>query len=524
MTYMIINFFQINLLTLTFQKIKMKIAVEGCAHGDLNKIYDTILNIQENEKIKVDLLICCGDFQSVRNQEDMLSMAVPPKYREMKDFHEYYNGQRKAPILTLFIGGNHEAATYLWELPYGGWVAENIYYLGYAGVVNFAGLRIGGQTGIFKFHDYGKGHFEKPPFNENSKRSFYHVRSCDTAKLKLLSGNPMDIFLSHDWPKNIYNFGNKEQLMRFKPFLRDEIESCTLGSNSAEDLLHTLKPKNWFSAHMHARFTAEVSHNNGTSTRFLALDKCLPRRKFLEVIDFPEATADHTLKHDPYWICVLKSTEQTSFKRSFTVDLPEELKPSHFDVEKFIEVHPDLTVTSFIKSKPGINPQTEDFCQRFELSNPCQSSSNVQQSKPLSSSVSSTRKLDLPKPKMNLPKSALKDEFQEIKRNSDPSDLDATNDDDFSDLVNPISSMNPSEIDVSGQTSSECESSDSEDEKKPGFPAINDSGIFSSVTETSAHYKSDSVTESSTEGTPSPVKKQKLIRRNQNLYTPMNDE
>jgi hypothetical protein len=32
------------------------------------------------------------------------------------------------------VGGNHEASNYLQELPYGGWVAPNIYYLGYAGL------------------------------------------------------------------------------------------------------------------------------------------------------------------------------------------------------------------------------------------------------------------------------------------------------------------------------------------------------------------------------------------------------
>lgn len=42
----------------------------------------------------------------------------------------YYSGEKKAPILTIFIGGNHEASNYLQELPYGGWVAPNIYYMG----------------------------------------------------------------------------------------------------------------------------------------------------------------------------------------------------------------------------------------------------------------------------------------------------------------------------------------------------------------------------------------------------------
>lgn len=86
------------------------------------------------------------------------------------------------------------------------------------------------------------------------------------------------------------------------------------------NLLKTLKPKRWFAAHMHTRFEAEVVHNSAvegakpdgitvendepsketgataskcetgtltseapSTTKFLALDKCRPRRKFLEV-------------------------------------------------------------------------------------------------------------------------------------------------------------------------------------------------------------------------------------------------
>ncbi len=55
-----------------------------------------------------------------------------------------------APIPTLFIGGNHEAANYLWELYYGGWSAPNIYFLGFAGCVRFGGVRIAGLSGIYK--------------------------------------------------------------------------------------------------------------------------------------------------------------------------------------------------------------------------------------------------------------------------------------------------------------------------------------------------------------------------------------
>jgi lariat debranching enzyme len=52
--------------------------------------------------MKVDLLICCGDFQAMRNVDDLHCFACPPKYRAMKDFHKYYMGEKKAPIPTVF--------------------------------------------------------------------------------------------------------------------------------------------------------------------------------------------------------------------------------------------------------------------------------------------------------------------------------------------------------------------------------------------------------------------------------------
>ena len=56
--------------------------------------------------------------------------------------------------------------------------------VGYAGVVRFGGLRIGGLSGIFKVRDYARGHFEHPPYNEDTKRSCYHIRNVDVFRLK----------------------------------------------------------------------------------------------------------------------------------------------------------------------------------------------------------------------------------------------------------------------------------------------------------------------------------------------------
>lgn len=66
----------------------MKIAIEGCAHGELERIYDSIALIEQREGVKVDLLICCGDFQSTRNLDDLKCMAVPQSYQHMCTFYK----------------------------------------------------------------------------------------------------------------------------------------------------------------------------------------------------------------------------------------------------------------------------------------------------------------------------------------------------------------------------------------------------------------------------------------------------
>ncbi|XP_057658330.1 lariat debranching enzyme-like isoform X4 [Diorhabda carinulata] len=285
----------------------MKIAVEGCAHGDLEKIYDSIYVTEQTEGIKVDLLVCCGDFQSSRNEDDLMCMAVPPKYQRICTFYKYYSGELLAPVLTIFIGGNHEASNYLQELPYGGWVAPNIYYLGYAGVINIGDLRIAGISGIYKSADYMKGHFEKPPYSEQSKRSIYHIRNLEVFRLKQLS-EKIDIMLSHDWPSDVYKYGNVEQLLKKKPHFKIDIEKGVLGSKPSSDLMYHLKPSYWFSAHLHCKYSAIVKHQDDSVTRFLSLDKCLPKRNFLEIIDFPHDNSKLQLSYDLEWLTILYLT------------------------------------------------------------------------------------------------------------------------------------------------------------------------------------------------------------------------
>jgi len=314
--------------------------------------------------------------------------------------------------MTIVIGGNHEASNHMQELPYGGWLAENIYYLGYAGVVEYGGIRIGGISGIYKSHDFKKGHFECPPYNEDTMRSAYHTRNLDVFRLKQLK-LPLDIVMSHDWPCGIHNFGDLELLLKKKPFFREQVEPGArnqLGSPAHAELLYHLKPKYWFAAHLHVKWMAVVDHdklnedsdfeveenlNQNRFTRFLSLDKALPQRDFLQVVDVPTRHyAPYEFKYDPEWLAVLRNTNDlfsltpnntrmpikgidTDFDRSAT---QEDIEVVRADMDFTMEIPKNFKVTVDMynpkehwKQRPVElfrNTQNTEFCQKLRLVDP----------------------------------------------------------------------------------------------------------------------------------------------------------
>ncbi|KAI9692306.1 MAG: hypothetical protein M1822_006537 [Bathelium mastoideum] len=275
-------------------------------------------------------------------------MAVPRKYRNIGDFHRYYSGEKQAPVLTLVIGGNHEASNYFSELYYGGWLAPNIYYLGAANVLRYGPFRIAGLSGIFKAVDYYKPHHERLPYDRDELRSVFHVRECDVSRL--------------------LQFGDYEKLFADRPSFFESAKIDNLDSAPAEQVMNLLRPDFWFSGHMHIKYTAEVDYEDNeneykfkhlavtdelasqlpasmfkaasgkkkrapmpsppnitnTGTNFLALDKPGPKREFLELLDlisccsigvastkpYMQKTADgkFALHYDEEWLSILRSS------------------------------------------------------------------------------------------------------------------------------------------------------------------------------------------------------------------------
>eukprot|EP01112_Ceratiomyxa_fruticulosa_P020219 TRINITY_DN6832_c0_g1_i1.p1 TRINITY_DN6832_c0_g1~~TRINITY_DN6832_c0_g1_i1.p1 ORF type:complete len:513 (-),score=117.58 TRINITY_DN6832_c0_g1_i1:177-1553(-) len=315
----------------------MIVCIEGCSHGELDAIYGSIKKTEIRNNIKVDLLLMCGDFQAVRNLSDLSCINIKEKFLSMNDFHKYYSGECKAPILTIFIGGNHESMSHLCELYYGGWVAPNIYYLGHSGCVNFGGLRIAGVSGIFKGYNYRKGYYETLPYNSDNLRSVYHTRELEILKLTQLTGK-LDVFLSHDWPRGIIEHGDQQRLFDVKKFLAGDKDS--LGSPILTNLLRKLKPNFWFSAHMHAKFPAIFPHSATEVTRFLALDKVKPGRDFLQFLNFGEATGPKVLTYDPEWLAIVASSKNIldGYTSSQKMLLPISLdRPTDEEIEEIKE-------------------------------------------------------------------------------------------------------------------------------------------------------------------------------------------
>ncbi|CCH60106.1 hypothetical protein TBLA_0C03020 [Henningerozyma blattae CBS 6284] len=308
----------------------MRIAIEGCCHGEMTRVFRQVLKL--HRKTPIDLLIILGDFQSIRTPKDLHSMSVPPKFRRMGDFTHYYHDDIppvQLPFLTLVIGGNHESMRHLLQLPFGGWLCPNVYYMGYSNVIWYKGLRIGGLSGVYYNRDT---HTSRPTWQELEEkgwarhvRSLYHVRDVDTGPLFALSSSNelgIDLMLSHDWPTGVTNqeYGDTKGLLRLKPYFAKEVAQGCLGSPINWSLLTHLKPSWWLSAHLHVRYRATIRHakqdnpeaidldldleetspsqdtttsqdnkkentNTSLKTEFLALDKCLPGRRWLEVID-----------------------------------------------------------------------------------------------------------------------------------------------------------------------------------------------------------------------------------------------
>lgn len=164
------------------------------------------------------------------------------------------------------------------------------------------------------------------------------------------------------------------------------------------ELLELHSPAFWFSAHLHCKFTASVPKKGDKTktTQFLALDKCLPRRKFLQIIDVPhDENIPIKIQYDLEWLAILFHTNHLLSIKSSMCSMPGPLgdsrwmfTPTEEEKEKILlKFNDDLTVplnfertvepfsqdSSNAWSEPPalmVNDQTTQFCDTLGIDDP----------------------------------------------------------------------------------------------------------------------------------------------------------
>jgi lariat debranching enzyme len=154
-----------------------------------------------------------------------------------------------------------------------------------------------------------------------------------------------------------------------------------------------LKPPHWFSAHLHVRYEAEFHHDimpsmnpdeinldssddeedNPTNTplgprttKFLSLDKCLPNRQFLEVIDIETPlNAPLELKLDAEWLSIVKATHTYATFTQYPPKLPSDEEVQNLIKQERIWV--DQQPKSILDPSPFYaTAPSHQFCQYLE--------------------------------------------------------------------------------------------------------------------------------------------------------------
>lgn len=163
------------------------------------------------------------------------------------------------------------------------------------------------------------------------------------------------------------------------------------------ELLEQHYPNYWFSAHLHCKFAALVpKEGTKSATKFLALDKCLPKRKFLQILEIPhDITIPLKLKYDLEWLTVLYLTNHLLNVKNNVQYMPgqggtgrwnfvpTELEKSNvlkkFNNDLLIPMNFKITAEPYNPEDPHnhvqlsnscINNQTTAFCDNLGIDDP----------------------------------------------------------------------------------------------------------------------------------------------------------
>ena len=203
-----------------------------------------------------------------------------------------------------------------------------------------------------------------------------------------------------DWPVDV--LGDKQstiEMLKKVPFIfQNGALFNDLGSELYKTLLDHLMPRMWFAGKVRHGLNKvyRPPSGGGRETHFYSLDKYLPKKKRLVVIDV-DAPNENGLEYDLEWLAILKATNQfVSVGQEPNYELPELKTPikASLDEEKALvrgalssfriprNFSIDLPMKSVAKitfkdvdpkrERNYVSKQTKSFCSLLALSDPNQ--------------------------------------------------------------------------------------------------------------------------------------------------------
>lgn len=200
----------------------------GDTHGEEEVAYAEAREWERRNKKRIHAVLFPGDLDTIVREE------APDAIRSM--VADYYYGSKKAPYMTFFVAGNTDEWGVLRWFPGGGFIAQNMFFLGRSGYADFMGIRIAGLSGIYNKREYENSLPKEPNF-----LPWQCYRRNEVENLK--AWHP-DIVVLHEWVNPDSGKLCKEGDAHFR-------ELCKMKKTPLREVIETIQPKYVFMGHKH---------------------------------------------------------------------------------------------------------------------------------------------------------------------------------------------------------------------------------------------------------------------------------
>ena len=235
-------------------------AAVGDVHGHVDKMVAMLKELEKSLNIGFSFILQVGDFEPIRDENDLRSLPGPSKYKKLGEFPFYYKKQKKFPWPIYFIAGNHEPYLFLEQYPDGGEICNNLYYIGRANKINVNNIEIVGLSGKYVEKKFQKERPDLTAIEYISNKEFIYFNENDVEKLIELGKT--DILMMHDWPRGIIA---PEHRKTFKS-KRKNVTYDLVGNEYARILMEILEPKLVLCGHEHQKYINKITLESGKET------------------------------------------------------------------------------------------------------------------------------------------------------------------------------------------------------------------------------------------------------------------